>query len=78
MLIGKIDFTIEEQLVAGDKVVSRWTARRSENTDSPGVMGISIHRVSNDRIAETWDTWDMLSVLEIDDGNDIERPGLNP
>ena len=63
-LFGEVQFDIRDQLIDGDKIATRWQARRVENTTGDGVMGISITRFDRDRIAESWDTWDMLSALQ--------------
>lgn len=77
VLFGNVDFTIEDQLQDGDKVVTRWHARRAGDTDEPPAMGISIHRFSSGRIVEAWDTWDMMRALGGgDDGSSLDRLGV--
>jgi steroid delta-isomerase-like uncharacterized protein len=65
--------TIDELLVAGDKVIVRWTCRGSHEGEYQGtpathrkfnVTGISIYTFANDRISEIWQSWDTLSLLE--------------
>lgn len=76
-LFGHVAFTIEDQLQDGDKVVTRWNARRAGDAADPPTMGISIHRFSGGRIAEAWDTWDMLSALHADaDSSLLDGLGL--
>lgn len=57
-----VDFD-EEMIAEGDKVVSRWTARGSLSTklkavgitgDEETFSGISVFRISDGKIAETW------------------------
>ena len=43
-LLGRVTFSVEDQLEDGDKVVTRWTVTAKESPDQPGAMGISIHR----------------------------------
>lgn len=64
--------TIEDQVVEGDKVVLRWTAKGQSSDelfnhfgiDPPSsplpveVMGITISRVSDGKIEETWNSFD--------------------
>jgi steroid delta-isomerase-like uncharacterized protein len=67
-----IRYTIDEQLSDGDKVVTRWTARGTHTGDflgAPGsgrsftITGISIERIENGQIAETWSNWDLMGLL---------------
>jgi len=66
-------WTIEEIFSAGDRVVVRWTGTGTHvgeingvpATDNPiRVDGITIHRMSGGKIAETWQVWDTLSLLQ--------------
>jgi steroid delta-isomerase-like uncharacterized protein len=59
--------TIDDQIVEGDKVVTRWTASGCQTGDMPGIPnkgkcfkvgGITISRVSDGKIAEEWIEWD--------------------
>ena len=68
-----LDFTVEDQVAEGDKVVTRWTARGTTSgvlTDSAArgqqiaVTGISIHRILNGKLAESWDNWDSLTAMQ--------------
>lgn len=58
---------IDDQIAEGDKVVTRWTASGCQIKDLPGIPdkgkcfeigGITIHRVSDGKIAEEWVNWD--------------------
>jgi hypothetical protein len=59
--LHEVDITVEDQIVEGDKVVTRWKARivpqsgvaRVHLTDCPGT-GILIDRISGSKIQETW------------------------
>jgi steroid delta-isomerase-like uncharacterized protein len=68
-----LQFTIEEQIAEGDKVVTRWTARGTNKGELMGmpptgkkatVTGIDISRVVNGKIAETWGNFDALGMLQ--------------
>jgi steroid delta-isomerase-like uncharacterized protein len=68
-----IQFTIEEQIAEGDKVVTRWTARGTNTGELMGmpptgkkatVTGIDISRMANGKIAETWGNFDTLGLLQ--------------
>jgi len=70
-LLGRVDFTIEDQIAEGDRVATRWTAHLPEAGDEPGTMGISVHRFVDGRIAEAWESWELLSSLDPDGGTDV-------
>jgi predicted ester cyclase len=66
-------FTIEDQLAEGDRVVTRWTGRGTNSGSLMGmppsgrsatVTGISIERVVNGKIAETWVNFDALGMMQ--------------
>jgi steroid delta-isomerase-like uncharacterized protein len=68
-----VHFTVEEQIAEGDKVVVRYRFQGTHRgafqgrapthkriTDS----GILIYRIADDRIAEQWTEYDLLSLLQ--------------
>jgi steroid delta-isomerase-like uncharacterized protein len=64
---------IEELFSAGDRVVVRWTGSGTHVGEVNGVPptnrpirvdAISIHRMQEGKIAETWETWDTLGFLQ--------------
>ena len=68
------DFSVklEDQILAGDKVVERWTGRGTHQGSLMGTAatgktitasGISIHRLSGGKIAETWTIFDTAGML---------------
>ena len=66
-------WTIDEMLVAGDAVMTRWTGRGTHTGELMGlaptgrrvaVSGIWIQRIANGRIAESWNAWDTLGMLQ--------------
>ena len=67
-------FQIEDEIVEGDKVVTRWTAYGTHHgkllgalpTNKPvTIVGTYICRFEKGKIAETWATWDTLGVLQV-------------
>jgi steroid delta-isomerase-like uncharacterized protein len=66
-------WTIEEIFSAGDRVVVRWTGSGSHIGELNGVPptgkpirvdAITIHRMADGKIAETWEVWDTLGLLQ--------------
>ena len=67
-------WTINEIFSAGDKVVVRWTGGGKHVGEVNGIpatgkevtniSAISIHRMENGKIAETWEVWDTLGFLQ--------------
>lgn len=66
-------FTIEDQVVAGDRVVTRWTAE-GVNTGSLGdvpptgkrvrITGLVLDRVVDGKAAERWEQWDQVGMMQ--------------
>jgi len=68
-----LQFTVDDQVAEGDKVVTRWTGRGTNTGELMGmpptgkkavVTGISIERFSNGKIAESWVNFDGLGMLQ--------------
>ena len=66
-------FTIEDQIVAGDKVATRWTAKGTNSgpfgpvpaTGRPvQVSGLILDRVVDGRAVERWEQWDQMAMLQ--------------
>jgi steroid delta-isomerase-like uncharacterized protein len=64
---------IEEIFSAGDRVVVRWTGSGTHKAELNGIPAtgrkvrvdaITIHRMADNRIAETWEVWDTLGLLQ--------------
>ena len=64
--------SVEEQLAEGDRVVTRWTSSGTHQGEFMGVAptgnqvtitGITINRVSDGRIAESWSNYDALGMM---------------
>jgi len=68
-----IRITIEDQIADGDYVVSRWSGTGTHQGELMGmpatgkqatVTGITIDRIVDGRIAESWDNWDTLGLMQ--------------
>ena len=66
-------FTIDEQIAEGDKVVTRWTAHGTHKGELLGipatgksstVTGISVDRIVNGKIAESWGIFDQFGMMQ--------------
>jgi steroid delta-isomerase-like uncharacterized protein len=64
---------IEEIFSAGDRVVVRWTGTGKHTGEVNGIPptgrsirvdAITIHRLADGKIAETWEVWDTLGFLQ--------------
>ena len=62
-----------ETMTAGDDIITRWEGSGTQKNELPGipatgkhvaVEGIWIHRVKNNKIAESWNVWDTLGMLQ--------------
>ena len=68
-----IRITIEDQIADGDYVVSRWSGTGTHQGELMGmpatgkqatVTGITIDRIADGRIVESWDNWDTLGLMQ--------------
>ena len=68
-----VQFTVEDQIAEGDNVMTRWTARATHRGELMGVAptgervtvtGIAIWRVEQGKMAEMWQNWDALGLLQ--------------
>jgi steroid delta-isomerase-like uncharacterized protein len=66
-------FTVEDQIAEGDEVVTRWTGRGAHQGELMGIpptgrevtiTGITIDSISDGRIAEEWNHFDQLGLLQ--------------
>ncbi len=66
-------FTVEDQVAAGDRVVTRWTASGAHTGMFQGIpptgkqvclAGIDIDRFVNDKVVECWPIADELGLLQ--------------
>lgn len=55
-------FTVEDQMVDGEKIATRMTARvKLRETGEPvTMMGINIARIVDGKLVEEWNTWEQL------------------
>ena len=65
-------FTIEDQIVAGDKVATRWTAEGTNSSPfgpvaSTGrrvqIGGLILDRVVDGKVVERWEQWDQMGMM---------------
>lgn len=66
-------FTVDEQIVEGDKVVTRWTARGTHKGELVGVpatgksstvTGIAVDRIADGKITESWGIFDQFGMMQ--------------
>jgi len=64
--------TLDDVIIADDKVVTRWTGRGTQDGDLMGIpptgkavefVGIRIFRVAEGQIAEGWVVWDTFGLM---------------
>ena len=69
----EVNISHEDVIVHGDRVVIRWTAWGTHKGDLLGVpatgkqlkiTGIDIFRVKDGKLAELWQNWDQLQMLQ--------------
>jgi steroid delta-isomerase-like uncharacterized protein len=68
-----VHFTIDEQIAEGDRVVTRWTAHGTHQGELAGipatgnlstVTGITVDRIVNGKIAESWGIFDQFRMMQ--------------
>ncbi|MDQ3697710.1 MAG: ester cyclase [Gemmatimonadota bacterium] len=68
-----LQFSMEDQVVAADKVATRWVAEGTNsaalgNVPATGrrarVDGLILDRVANGRVVERWEQWDQMGMLQ--------------
>jgi steroid delta-isomerase-like uncharacterized protein len=82
-----LEYAIEDVIVAGDRVVTRWKAWGTHTGDLMGIPptsrraecdGITIDRVADGRIVESWVTWNTLGFFQqlglLPDLSDLQPP----
>ena len=58
-----LEIRVDDQVTEGDRVTSRWTLRGTHRGRRVELMGITISRFENGKIAEDWTTSDNLTLL---------------
>jgi steroid delta-isomerase-like uncharacterized protein len=67
-----VHFTVDEAIAERDVAAVRWTARMTHAGDDLGfpatqkrfeISGMTFARIENGKIAEAWDNWDMLGMM---------------
>lgn len=76
-LFPDLQFTLEDQIAEDDKIVTRWTARSASVGTELTAAGISIHRLADGRIVESWDNWDALSAMQAAGPGVFDKIGLS-
>ncbi len=68
-----LQVTVEDQVAEGDRVVTRWRARGTHQAELMGIPpsgnqvdidGITIDRIVDGQIVESWDNWDALGMMQ--------------
>jgi len=68
-----IFFTIEDQVAEGDRVATRWSVRLQTSGGGPAaesadestlVTGMSMHKMTNGKLVESWDNWDSMTAFQ--------------
>jgi steroid delta-isomerase-like uncharacterized protein len=68
-----LKYNLDDTIVQGDKVITRWTAAGTHTGDFFGMpatnkdvtmLGITIFRVENGKIAELWNIWDQNGLMQ--------------
>ncbi len=68
-----IEYTVQDTVIQGNKVTSRWTATATHTGDLFGMpptnkdinmLGITIFRIEDGKIAELWDVYDEKGMMD--------------
>jgi steroid delta-isomerase-like uncharacterized protein len=71
--VSDLTVAVDDQVVEGDKVATRWTARGTHDGELMGiaptgrtaaVTGISIQRIQDGKVVEGWTNWDLMGLLQ--------------
>lgn len=71
--VSDLTVAVDDQVVEGDKVVTRWTARGTHDGELMGiaptgrtaaVTGITIQRILDGKVVEGWTNWDLMGLLQ--------------
>lgn len=68
-----VHMSIEDEIVAGDTIVTRWTVTATHTGNLPGIPatgkrisleGMTIARVKDGKFVESWNNWDALGMMK--------------
>ncbi len=68
-----VQFTLDEQMAEGDKVMTRWTAHGTHKGELAGipatgksvtVTGMGVDRIVNGKIVESWGVYDQFGMMQ--------------
>jgi predicted ester cyclase len=68
-----LQFTIDDQVIAGNKFTTRWTAEGTNTGSLAGIpptgkrvriVGIILDHVENDMVIERWEQWDQMGMMQ--------------
>jgi steroid delta-isomerase-like uncharacterized protein len=68
-----LNVTVDDEIAEGHQVVTRWTMRGTHQGALMGIAptekqielkGITIHRIEGDKIAEEWESYDMMGFMQ--------------
>jgi len=68
-----VHFSVEDQVVEGDKVVTRWRGSGTHQGNLMGIpptgnrvsfVGITINRLEDGKVAEEWQIFDALGMMQ--------------
>lgn len=86
VLTSELHFSVDDQIAEGDRVATRWTATSTtasgliaggDDVQTVTVTGISIHRLAEQKIVESWDNWDALTLYQSLGSDVFERVSLS-
>ena len=73
----ELRFTVEDQIAEGDRVATRWTARAPDMGNEAAITGITIHRLADGKVVESWDNWDAAGALQARGPELFDQIGLS-
>ncbi len=73
----ELHFTVEDQIAEGDRVATRWTARAPDLGEDAAMAGISIHRLVDGKVVESWDNWDSVGELQASGKDVFDKIGMS-
>ncbi len=86
VMTSELHFSVDDLIAEDDRVATRWTATSTTASgliaggrggQTVTVTGISIHRLVNGKIVESWDNWDALTLYQSLGSDVFERVSLS-